>query len=267
MPELPEVETVANELRSSIIHKKIENIEALWLRSFDNKFDIDLKDQIIKSVGRRGKYLILNLSRSFLIIHLRMTGQLLYFENESDDIFDDYTRVIIKFNRGVLLFRDVRKFGRIYHVQNPQLFLSHIGPDALDKNVTLSFFKNILSSSKMNIKAFFLSQKFISGMGNIYTDEALFASGIYPAESASSIKNKKAEKLFLNMQTILKAAIANMGSTISDYRAPSGNKGTNQFYFNVYGREGMPCKVCSTMIRKIRFAGRGTHFCPKCQRA
>jgi formamidopyrimidine-DNA glycosylase len=152
-------------------------------------------------------------------------------------------------------------------VENPKLFLAHIGPDALDKDVTLPFFKDILSSSKMNIKAFFLSQKFISGMGNIYTDEALFASGINPAQIASSIKNKKAEKLFINMQTILKAAITNMGSTISDYRAPSGNKGTNQFYFNVYGREGLPCKVCNTMIRKIKFAGRGTHFCPKCQRA
>jgi len=267
MPELPEVETVANELRSSVIGKKIEYIEALWSRSFDNRDDNLLTEQVIESIDRRGKYLILNLTRSFLIIHLRMTGQLLYFDNESDADFNDYIRVIIKFSNGLLLFRDVRKFGRIYHVHDAQSFLTHVGPDALDKKVTASVFKNSLAASKMNIKAFLLSQKYISGMGNIYTDEALFASGIYPAKTADSIKRRKAENLFLNMQGILKASIQNMGSTISDYRDPSGNKGTNQLYFNVYGREGQPCKVCKTPIKKIKFAGRGTHFCPRCQRA
>jgi len=266
MPELPEVETVANELRSTIVNKKIEYIEALWVRSFENNYDISLKDQIVRSIRRRGKYLIFNLSRSFLVIHLRMTGQLLYFENESAADFDDYIRVVIKFYDGLLLFKDVRKFGRIYHIKNPQAFLSHVGPDALDIEVTVSLFKRILSTSKMNIKAFLLSQKYISGMGNIYTDEALFASKINPAKQAQSIKNKRAESLFLNIQSILKASIKNMGSTISDYRDPSGNKGNNQYYFNVYGREGQPCKVCKTEIKKIKFAGRGTHYCPKCQR-
>jgi len=266
MPELPEVETVANELRSSILNKKIEYVEALWSRSFDNRFDIDLKGQAIKSIGRRGKYLILYLSRSFLVIHLRMTGQLLYFENETGVDFDDYIRVVIKFYHGLLLFKDVRKFGRVYHIENPDMFLSHVGPDALDERVTLSFFKKKLTSSKMNIKAFLISQKHISGMGNIYTDEVLFVSKINPVKSANSIRNKKAENLFLNMHSILNASIKNMGSTISDYRDPSGNKGSNQYYFNVYGREGQPCKNCKTAIKKIKFAGRGTHYCPKCQR-
>lgn len=267
MPELPEVETVAIELRSSIVRKKIEYIDALWSRSFDNRFGVELKDQIIKSIDRQGKYLIINLSGSFLIIHLRMTGQLLYFENESDADFDDYIRVVIKFDSGLLLFKDVRKFGRIYHVDSPNTFLAHVGPDALDEKVTLSFFKKILSSSTMNIKAFLLSQKYISGMGNIYTDEALFAAKINPIKQAKSIKNRKAESLYLNMQSILKVSIKNMGSTISDYRDPSGNKGNNQYYFNVYGRAGQPCKVCKSEIKKIKFAGRGTHFCPKCQKA
>ena len=267
MPELPEVETVANELRSSIVNNKIEYIDALWSKSFENRFDVELKDQIIDSISRRGKYLILNLSRSFLIIHLRMTGQLLYFENESNANFDDYIRVVIKFDSGLLLFKDVRKFGRIYHVGNPESFLAHVGPDALDEKVTLSFFKEKLSSSTMNIKAFLLSQKHISGMGNIYTDEALFAAKINPAKSTKLIKNKKVEDLFINMRTILKVSIKNMGSTISDYRDPSGNKGSNQYYFSVYGREGQPCKICKSQIKKIKFAGRGTHFCPKCQKA
>jgi formamidopyrimidine-DNA glycosylase len=267
MPELPEVETVANELRSSIINKKIEYIEALWTRSFDNRSEVDLKDQVVQSISRQGKYLIINLSQSNLIIHLRMTGQLLYYDDESQADFNDYIRVIIKFYDSVLLFKDVRKFGRVYHVESPESFLSHVGPDALDKNMTLSAFRSKLSSSKMNIKAFLLSQKFISGMGNIYTDEALFSARIYPARSADSIQKKKTEQLYVQMHNILKASINNMGSTIADYRDPSGNKGTNQFYFNVYGRAGLPCKVCGTKIKKIRFAGRGTHFCPKCQRA
>jgi len=267
MPELPEVETVANELKASVINKKIVYIEALWAKSFDNRFDADLKGQIITSIGRRGKYLILNLSKSFLVIHLRMTGQLLYFENESDANFDDYIRVVIKFNNGLLLFKDVRKFGRVYHIKDPDIFLSHVGPDAFDQNMTLSVFKSKLLSSNMSIKAFLLSQKYISGMGNIYTDETLFVSKINPSSKANSIKYKKAEQLFLNMKTILRASINNMGSTISDYRDPAGNKGNNQFYFNVYDREGQPCKVCNTEIKKIKFAGRGTHFCPKCQKA
>lgn len=266
MPELPEVETVASELRNSILNKKIRYIEAFWPRSFDNRFDAEIREQSIITIGRHGKYIILKLSLSYLIIHLRMTGQLLFYENETDANFDSYIRVSIKFNQGILLFRDVRKFGRIYHVENPDIFLMHIGPDALDKKVTLAYFKKQLSLSKMNIKAFLLSQKYVSGMGNIYTDEVLFISGIYPARSADTIKGKKAEKLFSNMHTILAQSIKNMGSTISDYRDPSGKKGNNQHYFYVYGRAGLPCKICKTEIKKIRFAGRGTHFCPKCQK-
>jgi len=266
MPELPEVETVANELRRSLLKSKIEYIDALWSKSFENNCDIELKDQVINSIDRRGKYLILKLSLSNLVIHLRMTGQLLYFENETATDFDDYIRVIIKLYDGLLLFRDVRKFGRIYHVQNVEKFLSHVGPDALDEKVDLSFFQKQLSTSSMNIKAFLLSQRFISGMGNIYTDEALFASRINPSKAANKLTKKRAENLFLNMRTILKASIRNMGSTISDYRDPAGNRGTNQYYFNVYGREGLPCKICNTNIKKIKFAGRGTHYCPKCQR-
>ena len=118
----------------------------------------------------------------------------------------------------------------------------------------------------MNIKAFLLSQKYISGIGNIYADEILFISRINPARISNTLSKQKSEILYRNILQVLKNSIKNMGSTISDYRDPAGRRGKNQFCFNVYGRAGLPCNVCSTPIKKIRFAGRGTHFCPKCQK-
>lgn len=265
MPELPEVETVARELRLRIIGKEINAIEALWSRSFQNMTDSELSGQHILEVGRRGKYLILKMTKTWLVAHLRMTGQLLYFEQTDDCDFDDYIRVVITFSdQSCLLFKDVRKFGRIYHVENPDDQIAHVGTDALE--VDIEYFSKCLKACKMNIKAFLLSQKYISGVGNIYADEALFLSGLHPSVISNKIKEKKARFLFENIQYVLKNSIVNMGSTISDYRDPAGEKGKNQFYFKVYGRTGLPCTVCGTPIEKIRFAGRGTHFCPECQK-
>jgi formamidopyrimidine-DNA glycosylase len=266
MPELPEVETVARELRKSILNREIVNIEAIWKKSFENRCKAELTGQKIVSISRKGKYLIFNLFTSSLIVHLRMTGQLLYRENDHPENVTDYTRVILKLNNGMLLFKDVRKFGRIYHIENPVEFLAHVGPDALDKIVTPDYFIKVLRSGKMSIKAFLMSQKHISGMGNIYTDEALFLSGIHPAVFTNKISKPKALKLYRNMLFVLNESIKNMGSTISDYRDPAGNKGLNQFYFNVYKQAGKLCKKCGAVIEKIKFAGRGTHFCPNCQK-
>ena len=266
MPELPEVETVARELKKYIIGKEIKYIEALWNRSFENKCEVEVSGQKVNSISRLGKYLIINLENSHLVIHLRMTGQLLYFDSEKDADLKDYIRVIIKFQHGVLLFKDVRKFGRIYHVNNIEKFLTHIGPDALDHGFTVNQFGQKLNSSKMSIKAFLMSQKFLSGMGNSYTDEGLFLARVRPSYIANEISKKKTVKLFTNMRDVLNKSINNMGRTLSDYRDPAGNRGNNQFYFNVYGRENMDCKICGTKIQKIKFAGRGTHFCPNCQK-
>lgn len=267
MPELPEVETVANELRLTILEKYISEIEALWSRSFQNEAEAELTGQKIEAVDRKGKYLILKLKTTFLVIHLRMTGQLLYYDYENDVEISQYIRVIIRFSdSSMLLFKDVRKFGRIYHVDRLERYLSHIGMDALNKKMTFDYFKTIIKKSKMSIKAFLMSQKYISGLGNIYTDEVLFLSGIHPSKSSNSLSKTKALKLFENIKFVLVHAIKNMGSTISDYRDPSGKKGKNQFYFKVYGRTDLPCVICATPIQKIRYAGRGTHFCPKCQK-
>ncbi|KAA3617367.1 MAG: DNA-formamidopyrimidine glycosylase [Calditrichaeota bacterium] len=267
MPELPEVETVARELRGFVLNKQIDEIEALWGRSFQNETDVDLSGQTIKSIGRRGKYLIVNLSKTYLIIHLRMTGQVLYIDDIANADLKDYIRVVISLkDRSALLFKDVRKFGRITHVENVENKIAHVGVDALDKRVTQAYFCGLLNKSSMSIKAFLMAQKYVSGMGNIYTDEALFLSKVHPSIPANKISNKNAANLYKNMRSVLQSSIDNMGSSISDYRDPSGNEGTNQNYFFVYGRTGLPCKYCGTDIEKIKFAGRGTHYCPSCQK-
>lgn len=266
MPELPEVETVRRELEMLILGKEIKQIEPLWHRSYEELSAQDVRGQKIEKIGRRGKYLFLHLSQSNLIIHLRMTGQLLYFEDADMNELSPYVRVIISFkDHSVLYFHDVRKFGRISYVDDIAKTLGHVGPDALDDVVTETYFKDCLNSSSANIKGFLLAQKNVSGIGNIYADEALFLAGVDPRSTAKDIPEKKKIALYNSVLLVLKRSVENMGSTISDYRDPSGNSGQNQNYFNVYSRGGLECKKCSYKIEKIKHAGRGTHFCPKCQ--
>jgi len=265
MPELPEVETVASELRSQIINKKLKQISVFWDRTFEDYCSEILEGQSIKYIGRKGKYLILNLDHTQLVIHLRMTGQLLFYD-QAPDQENKHLRFKFHFtDQSELHFVDTRKFGRIYHIQNTEEFLGHVGMDALDSRMNKERFKILLNSSKMNIKAFLLNQKSISGLGNIYVDEALFRTGLHPSTKVASLSDSKKEELFDHVSHILIDAIKNMGSTISDYRDSYGNEGNNQRFLKVYGRGGEPCVTCGTAITKIRFAGRGTYYCPQCQ--
>ena len=267
MPELPEVETVARELRTSVIHKRIADIEVLWPKSFISQSGMDWHGQSITAVRRRGKYLLLDLDNSIFIVHLRMTGQLLFIYNHTADKTDGYVRVIIHFSDGSrLLFRDVRKFGRIWHTDRAEDVLKNVGLDALSTEADHTYFFEQLQARKTNIKAFLLSQRFIAGLGNIYTDESLFRAGIHPASVTKALDKKTAGLLLDEIRAVLKEALDNMGSTISDYRDAEGNKGGFQNYFAVYSRQDLPCKKCGTTIVKQKLAGRGTHFCPRCQK-
>lgn len=266
MPELPEVETVLRELKPHIISKKIKNIEVIWSKTFVNRTEIGLEGQTVKALSRKGKYLTIVFSRTALVIHLRMTGQLLVAK-PGDNLIDPYTRMQILFGDGSrLLFADKRKFGRVYHINDATEITDKIGIDALSKNLDESNFIQLLLSSCMRIKPFLLSQRFISGLGNIYVDESLFRAGIHPLSQANAIKLIEKKKLFKVMREILSFAIKNMGSTISDYRDPNGNIGQFQQFFNVYQQTGKPCVRCSEPIQKIWLGGRGTHFCPVCQK-
>lgn len=266
MPELPEVETVARELRQNILGRTLKSIDPLWGRSMDVRCDIPLENQSVKSIARKGKYLIVSFTRSFLVIHLRMTGQLLFYTQGLQKPHN-HVRIIVTFTDGSQLhFRDMRKFGRFYHVIDPDEIIKNIGMDALDMQMNLHTFRTLLSNSRMNLKAFLLSQYYISGLGNIYVDESLFRSHLHPSDIAASLSKGQSELLFNSIRTVLNEAVENMGSTISDYRDTYGNAGNNQNFFRVYGRVGNPCVECGTMVKKMRFAGRGTYYCPSCQK-
>lgn len=266
MPELPEVETVARELRDLIIGKEINEIEPIWHKSFNNQSSVILHGQIINQIGRKGKYLLVNLTKSSLIIHLRMTGQLLYKTNNNSNNDPHIRAKIVFIDSTALFFKDVRKFGRIYHVDNIDDILYKIGIDAVDTNLDFSLFKELLYKSHTNIKSFLLAQDKISGVGNIYADESLFRAGIHPASMTNTIPDKKIQALHYHLMDVLQTAINNMGSTISDYRDSYGNTGNNQKFFEVYQRMDKPCVNCATPISKLKIAGRGTHVCLKCQK-
>ncbi len=268
MPELPEVEIVIRELRPLLVGKRIQAVEAIWPKTFVNRCAFYLTGQRIQAIERKGKYIIVPLDHSFLIIHLRMTGRLALdtdHRTRSEQAMN-HVRFILHFADGTrLLFNDTRKFGRVYHVQNARQILDKVGIDGLDPNLTTDAFYQMLKGHKMGVKAFLMSQRFVSGLGNIYTDESLFRAKIHPEHSCASLSFKEAKRLFEAVRFILEQGIKNMGSTISDYRDAYGNPGKNQFYFKVYQREGQPCLECGTPIQKIRTAGRSTRFCPKCQ--
>jgi len=266
VPELPEVEIVVRELREQITGKKILDIEAVWAKTLVNNCPVPLRGNSVLRVDRLGKYILLRLEQSVIVIHLRMTGQLLFWEKAPLER-ERHVRAVIHFDDGILLqFKDVRKFGRIYHVCHESEVMQNVGIDALDSRLDIVLFTEMLRGRGLGLKAFLLNQKYIAGLGNIYVDESLFKAGLSPGRSAGSLSAGEAVRLYQVIQDVLQKAIANMGSTISDYRDTRGNKGTNQKYFSVYGRYGLPCKRCGSIIKKIKMAGRGTHFCPNCQK-
>lgn len=265
MPELPEVETVARELQQSILNRQIRNIEAYWAKTYDNRTDTDPDGQRIHKIRRLGKYLIFELDKTYLVIHLRMTGQLIFSEHPNHDGENGIRALLTFYDGSFLYFKDMRKFGRIYHVHNPGEVMINVGIDALDAALTEEMFSGILKKKKTNVKSFLLDQNYIAGLGNIYIDESLFRAGVHPESVTHALKDKEVNRLYTSIRFILQSAVDNMGSTISDYRDAYGNEGNNQHYFNVYGRGGLTCNSCKTEISKMRLAGRGTHFCSNCQ--
>jgi formamidopyrimidine-DNA glycosylase len=219
-----------------------------------------LKGQRIHAVTRHGKFIVAELDRGNLLIHLGMTGRLLV-----DGETGPYTRAFFELDRGVLVYNDVRQFGRIEWSEKLPERVARLGPDAL--SVTEEEFLSRLRTRRTAlIKPLLLNQAFVRGLGNIYADEALFAAGIHPRSNAVRLSRTRARRLYEAVGTVLRTAIANKGSSISDYVYEEGREGSHQDYLLVYGREGEPCSRCGTAIRRIVLGGRGTHYCPKCQR-
>ncbi|HYK17997.1 MAG TPA: bifunctional DNA-formamidopyrimidine glycosylase/DNA-(apurinic or apyrimidinic site) lyase [Bryobacteraceae bacterium] len=262
MPELPEVETVVRSLAPRLTGRKIEDARFSSHHVVRQKFATlrqRVRGQRVNSVRRHGKFIVMELERGFLTVHLGMTGKLLL-----DSEPGPYARAVFTLDRGLLVYDDIRHFGRIEWSAQPLERAEKLGPDAL--SVTLKDFRELLKLRRSRIKPLLLNQRFLRGMGNIYTDEALFEARIHPQAMAASLSRERAARLHQAMVDILNTAIRLKGSSVSDYVDADGQKGSFQQQHQVYGREGEPCSICGTPIRRIVVGQRGTHYCPKCQK-
>ena len=272
MPELPEVETFARQLKPALIGKKILSADLRWNRTLaapsPKKFRQQIQGQQILDVGRRAKYFILHLSslrpgsgQAFsLIIHLRMSGDLIL--RDSTIIPGKHDRLIIELSGNkALVFNDTRKFGRVWLTANPDDVLGKLGPEPLGKEFTPQWLYSALHGKRRQLKPLLLDQTFIAGLGNIYTDEALHIAKLHPLAASDSVTEDQAEALREAIRKVLREGIRRNGASIDwVYRG-----GQFQNYFRVYDRVGKPCPVCGAEIQRIVVGQRGTHFCPQCQ--
>ncbi|MFH1031446.1 MAG: bifunctional DNA-formamidopyrimidine glycosylase/DNA-(apurinic or apyrimidinic site) lyase [Chloroflexota bacterium] len=270
MPELPEVETIKNELSPYILGRTVTGVDLPWegivRQPSASEFRSRLIGQKITKISRRGKYLILNLSSSeFLIIHLKMSGALL-FGNEASEP-PKYTRATFRLDDGtIIFFRDPRKFGVLRLVEDKNSIVGELGPEPLEANFTHEVLAQRLHKRTAPIKALLSDQKVIAGVGNMYADEALFASKIHPLRAGGSLTKDEIKRLHQAIIEVLKSGIGNKGASIENYIRPDGTLGTAHTQFKVAHRRGETCPRCGTPLERIAVRHRGTYFCPKCQR-
>jgi len=265
MPELPEVETIVNELKPLVEGKILRSIKIYEPRSIVGSrktLTAALKNKKITRVFRRGKYICFCLENgSHLTIHLRMTGKLLQKPGKSDK---KYLRAVFVFSEKFsLYFVDMRIFGKIKLWSEGETLLPGLGPEPLDSQAVF----RVLTSLETNrfIKSVLLDQDVLAGIGNIYADEALFLAGIHPQARLSQIEEAAIRRLSRGIPHILKQAIKNKGTTISDYQTPGSGIGNHQNSLKVYGREGEDCYTCGTVITRIKINNRSSYSCPQCQ--
>lgn len=281
MPELPEVETIKRGLSDFCLKQKIKNVEVCCDKSFVGPKEI-IKGQEIIRFRRFGKALIIDLSGGVsLLVHLRMTGQLIYdgveryaaghpSENFVDKLPNKQTRVIFELTNGILYFNDQRKFGFVKVLPTDEIeqdkFIKSLAKEPWEMDEK-EFYEKLQRHKNAPIKAVILDQKIICGLGNIYADEALYAAKIHPREPAGKLEPRDAKRLLLGARRVMEASINSGGSTMKTYVKADGTKGDYlEKFAKVFRREGQPCERCGAEIEKIRVAGRGTHICPYCQK-
>jgi formamidopyrimidine-DNA glycosylase len=281
MPELPEVETVARDLRPRIVGATIVRARCSWARTLKSHtpegFAGAVAGRRVESVGRRGKQVVIELSGdAALTVHLKMTGQLFVVPAEAPE--DPYVRLVLELADGrELRFRDIRKFGKIglygrdpssgeltVEVGGAAVFAA-IGPEPLDLSFTVRDFRRRLRRRKGRLKPLLLDQSFLAGVGNIYADEALWTARLHPLRTAGTLRPPDEGRLFVAVRTILAEAIERRGSSIDDYTAPDGD-GSMQDRLQVYQRTGEPCPRCGRAVKRVVIGARSTHFCSWCQR-
>lgn len=274
MPELPEVETIRRSLVDKVKGRRIQGVEILlprlikWPSAYE--FQALVTGKTILQLDRKGKYLILRLEDNMtLVIHLRMTGRLYFVTN--DDKTDRFTHIIFDLGDGAkLLYADTRTLGTLYAMPESELWriagLASMGPEPLTQEFSPAYFRGLLAGRKGRIKALLLNQKLIGGLGNIYVDEALAIAGIDPDRLACSLNDEEAALLYEAVNQVIYDGIHHGGTSFRDYRDGEGKSGSHQNYLAVYGRKGQPCRRCGAPIERKEVAGRGTHYCPNCQR-
>ncbi len=266
MPELPEVETIRTDLEPLLVGRKVVAAEVCVEEAYRGRY-VNLEEAVgrrIHALRRRGKYLLADLDDRELILHLGMTGQV------GVKLLEPalrHVRVRFRLDDGaVFFFADQRRFGKI-HVVAPGEYaamptLAAMGPEPLSSDFVLARFSMALTRVN-SLKSVLLGQKLVSGLGNIYVDEALHLARLHPERG--HLNRVEAERLYVAIREVLAEAVRNRGTTFKDYRDGMGNYGRNQDFLSVYDREGEPCRTCRTPIVKLRVAQRGTYLCPNCQ--
>ena len=276
MPELPEVETIRRQLAPALEGKVLECLEVLdprWCEPAPpDELAVATDGRTIEAVARRGKYLTLALSDEVhVVMHLRMTGNLLLVRPEDDYPGRRHLRVRFVVTGERLLFVDVRRFGTGVVLLGSEArdlyFAARLGVEPLSPDFTADALRALAKGRRAPVKAFLLSQERIAGVGNIYADEALYRAGIHPLRPVGTLRRAQVADLRDAVVASLEAGIDARGATIDDFRHSDGARGSFQDRFMVHLREGEPCGRCGATIRKLRAAGRGTYVCPRCQRA
>lgn len=272
MPEMPEVETVRKGLIDQVKNKKITHVEI----RYQNLITGDVSEFIetvtgaqISDIGRRAKFLLIHLDNGYTIIsHLRMEGK--YRVSDDRNAIDKHSHAIFTLEDGrMLIYNDVRKFGRMQLWPTNQLdnnkSLLKLGPEPLSKSFTFDNIKPRIIKHRKDIKTVLLDQSVMSGLGNIYVDEVLWQAKIHPETPANHLTDEDIKTIINCSNAEIRTAIESGGSTVRSYLDANGHKGTMQDLLKVYGKEKTPCPRCGTEIVKIKVGGRGTHFCPNCQ--
>jgi formamidopyrimidine-DNA glycosylase len=277
MPELPEVETIARELRPDVVGRTIKNAWFDWPNQIKHPAPPDfvaaVRGREILSVERRAKWLVFALGPAsrrgepaVLAIQVKMTGQLDVVSPRAPR--DKHVHVTFSLDDGrELRLRDTRKFGRlaVYAPVDAERVLGTLGPEPLGEELTLPEFRRMLRTRRARLKTLLMNQEFLAGVGNIYADEALWRARLHPLRSAANLRSDQARHLYTALRDVLNEAIARRGSSVDSYRAPEGS-GDMQHHLNVYGRTGKPCPRCGRPTRRMVIGARSTHFCSWCQR-
>lgn len=276
MPELPEVQTVVDNLNSiGIAGSAITRASVYWPKTVAGmapaKFRKQIKGLTIREFSRRGKYIVVRLSQGWtLLIHLRMTGRLNWSAGGTRR--GKHEQVVLQLDQtSELRFHDTRKFGRLFLTQAPETILAKIGPEPLEPSFTRKRLHNMLQGKSRQMKPLLLDQTFIAGLGNIYVDEALWSARIHPRRISSSLTDNEIAALHRAIRLVLRRGVKNMGTSLGtgkgNFYSVAGHKGRNADELKVFRRTGDACPRCNTVIERLNVAQRGTHICPLCQKS